>query len=328
PQSARVYDYWLGGKDNFPADRAMGDAIAEQLPTIRTQVRAQRAFLGRTVRFLAAEAGIHQFLDIGTGIPTTGNVHEVAQEANPAARVLYVDNAPIVLAHSRALIPGPPRAAPRPRRPLREGGVHPGRPARAGGDPGRPGGRQDARPHPAGRPGAHRDHAPPARPGRPPADRGHPGRRPGARQLPGAVPDDPGLRPGGHGRPGRGVGAGRDPQRAPDPGRHRALLRRAGAGRARPGPAGRLAARPRDRPGPLQRLRLRRGRPQALSGGPHAPTPMLGSMNSLVAMASGLRPAVGGWRWAVKIGPTMSIIRCTRAVSKLPRAWLICLSTP
>ena len=106
PQSARVYDYWLGGKDNFPADRAMGDAIAEQLPTIRTQVRAQRAFLGRTVRFLAAEAGIHQFLDIGTGIPTTGNVHEVAQEANPAARVLYVDNDPIVLAHSRALIPG------------------------------------------------------------------------------------------------------------------------------------------------------------------------------------------------------------------------------
>src|SRR4029453_14238182 len=78
PQSARVYDYWLGGKDNFPADRAMGDAIAGQLPTIRTQVRAQRAFLGRTVRFLAAEAGIHQFLDI----------------------------APIVLAPSRALIPG------------------------------------------------------------------------------------------------------------------------------------------------------------------------------------------------------------------------------
>jgi SAM-dependent methyltransferase len=106
PQSARVYDYWLGGKDNSPADRAMGDAIAEQVPTIRTQVRAQRAFLGRAVRWLVAEAGIGQFLDIGTGIPTTGNVHEVAQELDPAARVLYVDNDPIVLAHARALVPG------------------------------------------------------------------------------------------------------------------------------------------------------------------------------------------------------------------------------
>ena len=106
PQSARVYDYWLGGKDNFPADRAMGDAIAEQVPTIRTQVRAQRAFLGRAVRWLVAEAGVGQFLDIGTGIPTTGNVHEVAQELDPGARVLYVDNDPIVLAHAQALVPG------------------------------------------------------------------------------------------------------------------------------------------------------------------------------------------------------------------------------
>jgi SAM-dependent methyltransferase len=105
PQSARVYDYWLGGKDHFPADRALGEAIAEQLPTIRTQVRAQRAFLGRAVRYLAGEAGIRQFLDIGTGVPTAGNVHEVAQELAPSSRVLYVDNDPIVLAHSRALIP-------------------------------------------------------------------------------------------------------------------------------------------------------------------------------------------------------------------------------
>ena len=82
----------------------MGDAIAEQVPTIRTQVRAQRAFLGRAVRWLVAEAGVGQFLDIGTGIPTTGNVHEVAQELDPAARVLYVDNDPIVLAHARALL--------------------------------------------------------------------------------------------------------------------------------------------------------------------------------------------------------------------------------
>jgi SAM-dependent methyltransferase len=105
PQSARVYDYWLGGKDNFPADRAMGEAIAAQVPTIRTQVRAQRAFLARTVRYLVREAGIRQFLDVGTGIPTAGNVHEVAQEFAPESRVLYVDNDPIVLAHSRALIP-------------------------------------------------------------------------------------------------------------------------------------------------------------------------------------------------------------------------------
>src|SRR6266536_2947948 len=74
PQSARVYDYWLGGKDNFPADQAMAEAIAEQVPTIRTQVREQRAFLRRTVRYLTGEAGIRQFLDIGTGIPSAGNL--------------------------------------------------------------------------------------------------------------------------------------------------------------------------------------------------------------------------------------------------------------
>jgi SAM-dependent methyltransferase len=106
PQSARVYDYWLGGKDHFPADRALGDAIAEALPSIRTQVRAQRAFLGRAVRYLAAEAGVRQFLDIGTGIPSAGNVHDVAQEIAPESRVLYVDNDPIVLAHARALMAG------------------------------------------------------------------------------------------------------------------------------------------------------------------------------------------------------------------------------
>ncbi len=104
PQSARVYDYWLGGKDNFPADRALAEAIIEQVPTIRIQVRAQRAFLGRAVRYLTAEAGIRQFLDVGTGIPTAGNVHDVAQAIAPESRVLYVDNDPIVLAHSRALL--------------------------------------------------------------------------------------------------------------------------------------------------------------------------------------------------------------------------------
>jgi SAM-dependent methyltransferase len=104
PQSARVYDYLLGGKDNFPADRALGDKIIELVPTIRTQVRAQRAFLRRTVHYLTAEAGIRQFLDIGTGIPTAGNVHDVAQAIAPESRVVYVDNDPVVLAHSRALL--------------------------------------------------------------------------------------------------------------------------------------------------------------------------------------------------------------------------------
>jgi SAM-dependent methyltransferase len=111
PQSARVYDYWLGGKDHFPADRALGDAIAEALPTIRTQVRAQRAFLGRAVRYLTRDAGVRQFLDIGTGIPSAGNVHDVAQAIAPESRVLYVDNDPIVLAHARALMSGTPQGS-------------------------------------------------------------------------------------------------------------------------------------------------------------------------------------------------------------------------
>jgi len=101
---ARVYDYWLGGKDNFPADRALGDAIMAAVPTIQTMARANRAFLSRAVRYLADAAGIRQFLDIGTGIPTAGNTHEVAQAAAPEARVVYVDNDPIVLAHARALM--------------------------------------------------------------------------------------------------------------------------------------------------------------------------------------------------------------------------------
>jgi SAM-dependent methyltransferase len=108
PQSARVYDYWLGGKDNFPADRTMAEAIAQQVPSIRAQVRAQRAFMGRAVRFLVGEAGIRQFLDIGTGIPSAGNVHEVAQELAPESRVVYVDNDPVVLTHSRALLSSTP----------------------------------------------------------------------------------------------------------------------------------------------------------------------------------------------------------------------------
>ena len=101
---ARVYDYWLGGKDNFPTDRALAEHIMEAIPTMRTMAAANRAFLSRAVRYLAEEAGIRQFLDIGTGIPTSPNVHEVAQAVTPDSRVVYVDNDPIVLAHARALL--------------------------------------------------------------------------------------------------------------------------------------------------------------------------------------------------------------------------------
>jgi SAM-dependent methyltransferase len=105
---ARIYDYWLGGKDNFAADRAAGDKIIELRPEIVPGVRANRRFLGRAVRYLAAEAGIRQFLDIGTGLPSAHNTHEVAQDAAPDARVVYVDNDPIVLAHARALLTSTP----------------------------------------------------------------------------------------------------------------------------------------------------------------------------------------------------------------------------
>jgi S-adenosyl methyltransferase len=102
--SARVHDYWLGGKDNYAADRAAGDAVIAAYPGIVRSVRANRAFLARVVRYLAAEAGITQFLDIGTGIPAAGNTHEVAQAAAPSCRVAYVDYDPVVLAHARALL--------------------------------------------------------------------------------------------------------------------------------------------------------------------------------------------------------------------------------
>jgi hypothetical protein len=104
PQSARIYDYWLGGKDNFGPDRAVAEALATQIPTIRTMVRSQRVFLVRAVDYLVRKAGIRQFLDIGTGIPSLDNVHEVAQRIAPECRILYVDNDPIVLAHARALM--------------------------------------------------------------------------------------------------------------------------------------------------------------------------------------------------------------------------------
>ena len=106
--SARVYDYLLGGKDNFAADRDAGDQMIAALPNVVTASRMNRAFLARAVRYLVTECGIRQFLDIGTGIPSAGNTHEVAQAIDPQARVVYVDNDPIVLAHARALLTGTP----------------------------------------------------------------------------------------------------------------------------------------------------------------------------------------------------------------------------
>ncbi len=104
PHIARIYNYWLGGKDNFAVDREVAEKVMQATPAILPGVRANRAFLGRAVRQLAAQAGIRQFLDIGTGIPSADNTHEVAQAAAPESRVVYVDNDPIVLAHARALL--------------------------------------------------------------------------------------------------------------------------------------------------------------------------------------------------------------------------------
>jgi hypothetical protein len=102
--SARVHDYWLGGKVNFAVDRAAGDAVMAAYPGIVISVRANRAFLARAVRFLAGEAGIRQFLDVGTGIPAENNTHQVAQSVAPSSRVVYVDYDPVVLLHARALL--------------------------------------------------------------------------------------------------------------------------------------------------------------------------------------------------------------------------------
>jgi hypothetical protein len=107
PHPARRYNYWLGGKDNFAADRESGDAIAAAWPDIRTAVQENRRFLRRVVTHLA-NAGIRQFLDIGTGLPTADNTHEVAQRIRPQSRVVYVDNDPLVLAHARALLTSHP----------------------------------------------------------------------------------------------------------------------------------------------------------------------------------------------------------------------------
>jgi hypothetical protein len=108
---ARVYNYWLGGKDHFAADREAGDQALDAYPDLVSSVRANRAFLRRAVRYLAAEGGVRQFLDIGTGLPSADNTHEVAQSVAPDARVVYVDNDPMVLAHARALLTSGPGGA-------------------------------------------------------------------------------------------------------------------------------------------------------------------------------------------------------------------------
>ena len=108
PSPARIYDYLLGGKDNYPADRQAGDEIAAYLPNVREACRWNRVFLRRAVNFLAADARIRQFIDIGTGLPASGHVHDVARQADPATRIVYVDNDPVVLAHGRNMLHGVP----------------------------------------------------------------------------------------------------------------------------------------------------------------------------------------------------------------------------
>ncbi len=111
PQTARIWNYWLGGKDNFAVDREVGDQIFQAYPDIVENARAARAFLVRAVSYLAGEAGVRQFLDIGTGLPTANNTHEVAQRIAPESRIVYVDNDPLVLVHARALLTSTPEGA-------------------------------------------------------------------------------------------------------------------------------------------------------------------------------------------------------------------------
>jgi hypothetical protein len=111
PSAARVYDYLLGGKDHYPADRVLAEKVLDQLPNARMAVRSNRAFLHRVVRYLAGQADIRQIVDIGAGLPTAGNTHEVAQAASPRTRVVYVDHDPVVLAHGRSMLHAVPGTA-------------------------------------------------------------------------------------------------------------------------------------------------------------------------------------------------------------------------
>ncbi|GAA2420597.1 SAM-dependent methyltransferase [Actinomadura vinacea] len=111
PHSARIWNYWLGGRDNFQVDQEAGDRYTEVFPGIVEVARVSREFLGRAVRHLATERGVLQFLDVGTGLPTEDNTHQVAQRAAPESRVVYVDNDPLVLVHARALLTGRPEGS-------------------------------------------------------------------------------------------------------------------------------------------------------------------------------------------------------------------------
>ena len=108
PHSARIWNYWLGGKDNYAVDRAAGDQFLQVFPQIAVVARASRAFMARAVRYLADEAGIRQFMDIGTGLPAAGSTHQIAQQVAPESRIVYVDNDPVVLVHAQALLVSAP----------------------------------------------------------------------------------------------------------------------------------------------------------------------------------------------------------------------------
>ncbi len=111
PHSARIFNYWLGGKDNYPADQIAGDAFRSVFPAIVDLARSGRHFLARVTRYLAGEAGVRQFLDVGTGLPTVDNTHEVAQRVAPECRIVYTDNDPLVLVHAQALLTSSPEGA-------------------------------------------------------------------------------------------------------------------------------------------------------------------------------------------------------------------------
>jgi hypothetical protein len=111
PHSARIWNYWLGGKDNYEVDRIAGDQYMAVFPQIVELARSGRHFLARAIHYLVGEAGVRQFLDIGTGLPTVDNTHEVAQRIAPECRIVYVDNDPLVLAHARALLTSTPEGA-------------------------------------------------------------------------------------------------------------------------------------------------------------------------------------------------------------------------
>jgi hypothetical protein len=111
PHSARIWNYWLGGKDNFEVDRAVGDEVIAHIPDIPVGAKSERAFLKRVVRFLVEDVGIRQFLDVGTGLPSADNTHEVAQSLDPRCRVVYIDNDPLVMVHARALLASAPEGS-------------------------------------------------------------------------------------------------------------------------------------------------------------------------------------------------------------------------